>query len=98
MQAFYRGSIRSGFVSHSDEDDPEVLARIRGQALRDADWLVAKVSHQLPLLCSSALPWMQRWCLCGARLHLCLCLPPWPRRRPALSPRAVQGPAAAAAA
>ena len=42
-QVFYRGSVRSGFVSFSDEDDPEVLERIRQQALKDADWVVNKV-------------------------------------------------------
>lgn len=43
VQQHYRGAIRSGFVSHADEDDEEVLSRIRAQALRDADWLVNKV-------------------------------------------------------
>lgn len=43
MQAHYRGAIRSGFVSHADEDDEDVLGRIRVQALLDADWLVNKV-------------------------------------------------------
>lgn len=43
VKAFYQGSIRSGFVAHSDEDDPEVLQRIHAQALKDAEWLVAKV-------------------------------------------------------
>ena len=43
MQAHYRGAIRSGFVSHADEDDEEVLSRIRSQSLLDADWLVNKV-------------------------------------------------------
>ncbi|PRW59247.1 LYR motif-containing 9 [Chlorella sorokiniana] len=42
VQVHYRGAIRSGFVSHADEDDEEVLARIRSQALLDADWLVNK--------------------------------------------------------
>ncbi|KAI7841329.1 hypothetical protein COHA_004947 [Chlorella ohadii] len=42
VQQHYRGAIRSGFVSHADEDDEEVLSRIRAQALRDADWLVNK--------------------------------------------------------
>lgn len=41
-QEHYRGAIRSGFVAHADEDDEEVLARIRTQSLQDADWLVNK--------------------------------------------------------
>lgn len=43
VKAFYQGSIRSGFVAHSDEDDPQVLQRIHAQAAKDAEWLVAKV-------------------------------------------------------
>lgn len=45
-QHYYRNSIRSGFVAHSDEDDPEVLQRIYEQSLRDADWILDKV-HEL---------------------------------------------------
>lgn len=43
MQEHYRGAIRSGFVAHADEDDEEVLVRIRTQSLQDAEWLVNKV-------------------------------------------------------
>lgn len=32
VQEHYRGTIRSGFVSFSDEDDPEVLDRLQQQA------------------------------------------------------------------
>ncbi|EFN57795.1 hypothetical protein CHLNCDRAFT_143149 [Chlorella variabilis] len=47
-QHYYRNSIRSGFVAHSDEDDPEVLQRIYEQSLRDADWILDKYKSQQP--------------------------------------------------
>jgi hypothetical protein len=43
FKGYYRNAIRSGFVSHCDEDDPEILQRIHKQARLDADWLVNKV-------------------------------------------------------
>ncbi|KAI3438777.1 hypothetical protein D9Q98_001194 [Chlorella vulgaris] len=42
VREHYRGSIRTGFVAHGDEDDDEVLKRIYAQAVRDADWVLNK--------------------------------------------------------
>lgn len=86
MKAFYRGSIRSGFVSHSDEDDPQVLARIQEQALRDADWLIAKVRRACSAAClGSAAALLCPW-LDAAAASTWLCFADRPACPPALPP------------
>lgn len=45
-QVYYRGQIRSGFVSFRDEDDPEMLQRIEVQCQREAEWILNKYKDE----------------------------------------------------
>jgi hypothetical protein len=47
VQGYYRNAIRSSFVAHADEEDPERLQHINEQALKDADWVVEKVGGRV---------------------------------------------------
>ena len=41
---YYRRLIRENFASHKDETEPERVQLMFDTAIRDADWVVAKVS------------------------------------------------------
>ncbi|KAK5869047.1 hypothetical protein PBY51_010010 [Eleginops maclovinus] len=46
MQNHYRHSIRQGYNSHADEDDPERIQIIVQRAVADADWILKKYSKK----------------------------------------------------
>jgi len=39
---YYRANIRSGFVNHSEEEDPERIAVITARARQDKEWILSK--------------------------------------------------------
>ncbi|KAM9469509.1 LYR motif-containing protein 9 [Clarias gariepinus] len=42
----YRHTVRQGYNSHADEDDPERIRMIIKQAISDADWILNKYTKQ----------------------------------------------------
>ncbi|XP_040902642.1 LYR motif-containing protein 9 [Toxotes jaculatrix] len=46
MQQHYRHTIRQGYNSHSDEDDPERIQMIIQRAIADADWILHKYTKK----------------------------------------------------
>ena len=48
----YRHHVRQGFNQHRDETDPERVQQIIAQAMKDAVWLVNKVSFMVTTSCT----------------------------------------------
>lgn len=46
MQQHYRHAIRQGYVSHSDEDDPERIQMMIQRAVADAGWVLDKYNKK----------------------------------------------------
>ncbi|CAG0891005.1 unnamed protein product, partial [Cyprideis torosa] len=43
-QPYYKNHVRQGFLQHSDETDPERVAEIVSQAIKNGEWVVQKNS------------------------------------------------------
>jgi hypothetical protein len=41
---YYKQFLRSGFIAHQKESDPELIAILHQKALADADWILSKYS------------------------------------------------------
>ncbi|KAJ8312464.1 hypothetical protein KUTeg_009837 [Tegillarca granosa] len=45
-QSYYRNYVRQGYISHSDETDPERIQQIISRALEDAEWILKKYKKE----------------------------------------------------